>query len=53
MKRLRAFLADTSATNAIQYAFIAAGIAASIIVGVNTTSISFRDMWIVVAKAIW
>jgi len=52
MKLLRTFLTDTTAVNSIQYVFIAAGIAATIIFGVNTTSVSFPNIWTTVATAL-
>ena len=52
MKLLRAFLTDTTAMNSIQYAFIAAGIAGTIIFGVNATSVSFPNIWTTVATAL-
>jgi hypothetical protein len=38
--------------NPIQYAFIAIGIAGTIIFGVNTTSDSFLDTWMTVATTL-
>ena len=38
--------------NLIQYAFIAAGIAGTIIFGVDTTSPSVLDIWMTVATAL-
>jgi Flp pilus assembly pilin Flp len=52
MKLLRAFLTDTTAMNSIQYAFIAAGIAGTIIVGENATSVSFLNVWTTIATAL-
>jgi Flp pilus assembly pilin Flp len=52
IKLMRTFLANTSALNPIQYAFIAAGIAATIVVGANATSVSFPEMWTTVAIAL-
>jgi Flp pilus assembly pilin Flp len=52
MKLLRTFLTDTTAVNSIQYAFIAAGIAGTIIFGVNATSVSFPNIWTTVATAL-
>jgi hypothetical protein len=48
IKLMRVFLADTSAWNPIQYAFIAA----TIVVGANAASVSFPDMWTTVATAL-
>jgi Flp pilus assembly pilin Flp len=52
MKLLRTFLTDTTAVNSIQYAVIAAGIAGTIIFGVNATSVSFPNIWTIVATAL-
>jgi hypothetical protein len=46
------FLTETTAVNSIQYVFIAAGIAATIIFGVNATSVSFLNIWTTVATAL-
>ena len=52
MKLLRTFLTDTTAVNSIQYVFIAAGIAATVIFGVKATSVSFSNIWTTVATAL-
>jgi Flp pilus assembly pilin Flp len=52
MKLLRTYLTDTTAVNLFQYAFIAAGIAGTIILGVNATSVSFPKIWTTIATVL-
>ena len=49
---LRRFLHDERGATAIEYALIAAGIAAAIIITVNALGVSVKTMWTAVANAL-
>ena len=51
-KDLRRFLHDAQGATAIEYALIAAGIAAAIIITVNALGVSVNTMWTAVANAL-
>jgi Flp pilus assembly pilin Flp len=48
MRVLTAFLADTSAASAIEYAVIAAGIATAIVVAVGLTGVEVQNKYTLV-----
>jgi pilus assembly protein Flp/PilA len=52
MSRIAVFLRNDSGATAIEYALIAAGVAAAIIGAVNITGISVLNMWAKVAAAL-
>ena len=52
MKRLRAFLANASASTSTEFAAIASGIGGSVIISENMTSHSLLEMWQIIAIAL-
>ena len=49
---LRRFLHDERGATAIEYALIAAGVAAAIVITVNALGVSVKTMWTAVASAL-